>query len=106
MASFPSFGDKRQISGGGGCQALCRKDGQKLFYLSEPAGKDDGRRRGGGPSLTAGVPRPLFQTPILVSPLIDQYAVTGDGRQFILSTPVGQEEPVTVLVNWTRRIEQ
>jgi hypothetical protein len=60
----------------------------------------------GGPSFEAGVPRLLFQTPILVSPLIDQYAVTGDGRTFILSTPVGEEEPIRVVVNWTPRMKQ
>jgi len=105
VASFPTFGDKRQISNGGGCQARWRKDGKELFYLSLQ-GKLMAVDVAGGPSFEAGIPRPLFQTPILVSPLIDQYAVTGDGRQFILSTPVGEEEPITVLVNWIARMKR
>ena len=33
LASFPSFGGKRQVSNGGGCQPHWRKDGKELFYL-------------------------------------------------------------------------
>jgi hypothetical protein len=105
VASFPSFGDKRQISSGGGCQALWRRDGKELFYLSLQ-GKLMAVDVTAGPPFEASAPRVLFQTPILVSPLIDQYAVTGDGRRFILTTPVGEEEPITVLVNWTARMKR
>jgi Tol biopolymer transport system component len=34
VASFPSFTNRRQISVAGGCQALWRKDGKELFYLT------------------------------------------------------------------------
>jgi hypothetical protein len=32
VAFFPSFGGKRQVSSGGGCQAHWRKDGKELFF--------------------------------------------------------------------------
>jgi eukaryotic-like serine/threonine-protein kinase len=105
VASFPSFGGKRQVSSGGGCQAHWRKDGKELFYL-DLQGKLMAVDVTTGPSFEAGAPRPLFQTPILVNPVIDQYAVTGDGRRFILGTPLGEEEPITVMLNWTAGLKR
>ena len=102
MASFPSFGGKRQVSSGGGCQAHWRKDGKELFYL-------DLKGQLMALDVTMGVggaPRPLFQTPIPVNPVIDQYAVTGDGRRFILGTRLGEEEPITVMLNWTAGLKR
>ena len=58
------------------------------------------------PSFVASAPRPLFQTSILVNPVVDQYAVTGDGRRFILGTPLGEEEPITVMLNWTAGLKR
>ena len=105
VASFPSFGGKRQVSSGGGCQAHWRKDGKELFYL-DLKGKLMAVDVTTDPSFVASAPRPLFQTPILVNPVVDQYAVTGDGRRFILGTPLGEEEPITVMLNWTAGLKR
>jgi serine/threonine protein kinase len=105
VASFPSFGGKRQVSSGGGCQAHWRKDGKELFYL-DLKGQLMALDLTMGPSFVAAAPRPLFQTPIPVNPLIDQYAVTGDGRRFILGTRLGEEEPLTVMLNWTAGLKR
>ena len=58
------------------------------------------------PSFVASAPRPLCQTPIVVNPVIDQYAVTGDGQRFVFGTPLGEEEPITVMVNWTAGVKR
>jgi dipeptidyl aminopeptidase/acylaminoacyl peptidase len=100
VASFPSFAEKRQISTGGGCQPTWRRDGRELYYLGLQ-GELMSLEVVTGSSFEAGVPRLLFQTPITVNPVIDQYAVTGDGQRFIMGTPVGEEEPITVILNWT-----
>ena len=105
VASFPSFGGKRRVSSGGGCQAHWRKDGKELFYL-DMKGKLMAVDVTTDPSFVASAPRPLFQTSILVNPVVDQYAVTGDGRRFILGTPLGEEEPITVMVNWTAGLKR
>ena len=69
VASFPSFGGKRRVSSGGGCQAHWRKDGKELFYLDLK-----GQLMALDVAMGVGAaPRPLFQTPIPVNPLIDQY---------------------------------
>ena len=57
-----------------------------------------------GSRLEAGVPQPLFQTPIRsVVLVIDQYDVTGDGQRFLVLTPTSnaRQTPITVVVNWT-----
>jgi Tol biopolymer transport system component len=105
VASFPSFGGKRQVSSGGGCQAHWRRDGKELFYL-DLQGKLMAVDVTTGPSFEATAPRPLFQTPIPVNPVIDQYVVSGDGRKFILGMPLGEEEPITVMLNWTAGLKQ
>jgi dipeptidyl aminopeptidase/acylaminoacyl peptidase len=100
-ASFPSFTDKRQMSRDGGSQPLWRNDGKELFYLSLQ-GKLMAIDTKLGASLVASDPTSLFQAPISVNPIIDQYAVARDGQRFIFCAPghsAGQ--PITVVVNWT-----
>ena len=53
-----------------------------------------------GATFDAGVPASLFQAPISVSPVIDQYAVTRDGQRFIFAALGSSEVPITVVVNW------
>jgi hypothetical protein len=105
VASFPSFAGKRQVSSGGGCQARWRKDGKELFYL-DLKGRLMAIDVSTDQSFVAGAPSPLFQTPIVVNPIIDQYAVTGDGQRFIMGTPIGEEEPITVMVNWAAGLKR
>ena len=105
VASYPSFDGKRQLSSGGGCQPHWRKDGKELFYLNLQ-GKLMAVDIVSGSSFEANAPRTLFQTPIAVNPVIDQYAVTGDGQRFLLGTPVGEEEPITVILNWAAGLKR
>ena len=101
-ASFPSFTDKRQVSRDGGGQPLWRNDGKELFYLSLQ-GKLMAIDTKLGASLEASNPASLFQAPISVNPLIDQYAVARDGQRFIFCAPGHSSagQPITVVVNWT-----
>jgi Tol biopolymer transport system component len=101
LATFPGFAKKRQISNGGGCQPLWRKDGAELFYLGR-----DGKLMAIDvqykPRIETSVPKVLFQTPVHVSPLSAQYCVTANGRKFLLSEPVeaSSHEQISVVLNW------
>lgn len=99
VASFPSFADKRPVSLGGGCQPLWRKDGKELFYL-DLRGKLMAVPTTTGATFDAGVPTSLFQAPINLNPITDQYAVTRDGQRFIFPALGASEMPITVVVNW------
>jgi Tol biopolymer transport system component len=106
LAAFPSFTEKRQVSNGGGVQAIWRKDGKELFYLTL-----DGKLMAvdvkGGAVIETGQPKLLFQTSIRVAPTIDQYCVTGDGKRFLFGEPVEEgEKPMTVVLNWPAAIRR
>lgn len=106
MAAFPSFTEKRQVSNGGGVQALWRQDGKELFYLTLE-GKLMVVDLKIGAAIETGPPKLLFQTPIRVSPTTDQYCVTGDGKRFLLSEPVEEgEKPMTVVLNWAAGLKK
>jgi eukaryotic-like serine/threonine-protein kinase len=106
IASFPSLGDKRQISTEGGRQARWRKDGRELYYLS-PDGKVMAVEVRSGTTLATGPPRALFQSALLPSAILDQYSVTGDGQRFLIAEPLAEPaKPMTVVLNWTAELQQ
>jgi serine/threonine protein kinase len=101
LASFPDFGNRRRVSNAGGGQPLWRKDGRELYYLGL-----DGTLMAVdisifGTELRTGVPKPLFKTNIAVNTGINQYAVAGDGRKFLLIEPVEDSiQSLDILANW------
>jgi hypothetical protein len=53
------------------------------------------------PALETGIPQTLFPTRIRVSPTSDQFAVKGDGQQFLVMESTETEvKPLTVILNW------
>ncbi len=104
VASFPDFANRRQVSSSGGAQAHWRRDGKELFYLSL-----DGKMMVVDvktlPAVETGVPKVLFETRLRPNPVLEQYAVTGDGRKFLFTEPLEEaERPMTVILNWTARV--
>src|SRR2546426_46114 len=49
-----------------------------------------------GTTLRAGTPHALFQTNILMSPLLDQYAVSADGDRFLVNVPFDAPEQLSI----------
>jgi Tol biopolymer transport system component len=99
-AAFPSFTQQRQVSNTGGGQALWRKDGKELFYLSLD-GKIMAVEVKAGSTIETGAPHMLFKTRILVDPHEDQFCVTPDGQRFLVGEPVVESpRAITVIVNW------
>lgn len=105
--SFPTAGNRRQISVGGGMQPRWRRDGSELFYLSPdqilmavPVTTTPGR-------FDAGRARPLFRTQIVPqgsqSIWFDtMYDVTPDGRRILVNGPPADPgPPMTVVLNWS-----
>jgi eukaryotic-like serine/threonine-protein kinase len=102
VISFPAADQKRQVSTSGGGQPRWRQDGKELYYLAS-----DGKmmavdiRVGAG--IKPGVSHELFDTGLSVDPILDQYAVTPDGRRFLILKSIGETAatPITVILNWT-----
>jgi len=102
---FPASGGRWQVSKDGGGYPKWRRDGKELFYLAADK-KIVAVDVETGSTFQVGVPRPLFETRISVP--YAHFAVTGDGRRFLVPTPVAgaQSTPATVVLNWTAGIKR
>jgi Tol biopolymer transport system component len=106
VAAFPSLDAKRQVSSGGGSQPHWREDGKELYYITAE-GKMMVVDVHTGSRIETGVPRVLFDTQTRPGPTLEQYAVTSDGKKFLLVEPVLEHDsPITVTLNWPGRISR
>jgi Tol biopolymer transport system component len=107
VQAFPAGGGKRQVSAGGGIAPQWRSDGSELFYHAL-----DGTLMAAtvepGASFAARPPTPLFEFRPSGPLITPYYAVTPDGRRFLLSTIVDTVAgaPFTVVLNWTEELKQ
>lgn len=108
VQSFPSPGNKVQISTDGGVTPKWRKDGKELFYVS-PDKKIMSVAINTDPTFEAGVPKALFQTQIASNiESRNHYVVTADGQRFLINTPLKSiaSSPINVVVNWTATLKK
>jgi Tol biopolymer transport system component len=105
---FPSAPGRFQISKSGGRQPAWAPDGKELFFLS-PDGAMMAMPISGGrfDALAAS----LFRTGASGMAARRQYAVTKDGRRFLVRTPrsaAGDSgvAPLTVVVNWLASVQK
>jgi len=101
VQSFPTGGGKWQISTAGGSDPRWRADGRELFYRSNrllmavPVSA--------GESFEAGTPVVLFDT----KSGAHVFAPDASGERFLVLAPTGKEAPpMTVLLDWTARLEK
>jgi hypothetical protein len=100
IASFPDLRVKRQVSRGGGVQPQWRGDGQELFFLNT-AGVMMSAGVSASPSLETTAPTRLFAANVDPSADFAQYAVTPDGRRFlVLDRGVRRPDTIHVLLHW------
>jgi len=105
VASFPSFDNIKQVSTAGGVQPRWRGDGRELFFLDlEGKLMSASVERGSPPQI--GIPRKLFDTGLIPDPAVNQYAVTPDGRKFLVLEPrKGFSENYSVVLNWPTAVK-
>jgi hypothetical protein len=107
---FPAGNDQSLASDAGGMHPEWRRDGKELFYVSAdrklmaiPVTTD-------GESFVRGAPRALFDVhmPEQTAPYPTDYAVTMDGKRFLVNTVVDQpaRPALTVIVNWTSELKK
>jgi len=108
VQSFPSPGNKVQISTTGGVCPKWRRDGKELFYVS-PDKKIMSVTINDGPNLEPGVPQALFQTQIASNiESRNHYVVTADGQRFLINTQLKEvaTAPINVVVNWSATLKK
>lgn len=112
VSTFPDAnGGKWPVSIGGGAQALWRRDGKELFYLSPEMKVMSVEVKTGVRAFEASRPKVLFAR--LPGGLgytnrgVD-YAVTADGQRFLANTAVDERgsSAITVLTNWTEGLKK
>jgi eukaryotic-like serine/threonine-protein kinase len=105
VASFPSFHNIQQVSMGGGAQPRWREDSRELFFIDlEGKMMSVAVERGSPPKI--GAPRKLFETGLVPDPKINQYAVTENGRRFLVLEPrKGFVENYSVVLNWPATVK-
>jgi hypothetical protein len=100
---YPSLGDKRLVSIGGGGQPQWRADQRELFYLSADRALM-AVDVNAGDDLRFDTPRQLFRPPLTGNPADarELYAATADGSRFLIDGPAEEatDRTITVIVNW------
>ena len=108
LMAFPGPGRKLQVSTGGGTQPQWRADGRELYYrgpdqsvMSVPIQT--------GPTLGIGTPEKLFSVTLFEPGFVQtRFAASGDGRRFLVVTPVqaARDEGFSVVANFTADIRR
>lgn len=101
VTPFPPTGEHWPVSSGGAVQPVWRQDGRELYYLGL-----DGTlnsvvvRTGDRPQFSTR--SQLFQTGLLPTLDVEQYAASGDGQRFLLLKVVGDKNrsSIGVVLNW------
>jgi Tol biopolymer transport system component len=97
---YPGPGESVRISTNGGGQPRWRADGKELFYVTSDGKMMSVSIKVSAGRLEPGPPEQLFQLGFVPNLIIDQYAVTGDGKRFLVIEPLARLAPITVIVNW------
>ena len=99
---FPVTGEKRKLSPDGGSEPRWRRDGNEVFYLAS-----DDRLMSvplpGGNAFNFGAAQRLFdaRVPLTGNPYRSNYAVTADGKRFLVNTRIDAlPAPISVVINW------
>jgi hypothetical protein len=101
---YPAGGAKWQISRGGGMQPVWRKDGRELYYVSPERNLMAVTVKSGGADFAFEQGRPLMAARTAGweggNAMGAQFAATGDGQRFLIST-AAEIPPITVMLNWS-----
>ena len=99
VQGFPLTNQKVRISTGGGTDAAWSKNGE-LFYLAADRNLMAVPYRATVATFEPGAGKVLFAVP--GNAFRRSYAVTGDGRRFLIGKPVDESinEPITLVLNW------
>ena len=103
---FPSGGGKWQISTGGGEGPLWHPDGKEIFYDSGTGKLMAVKVQPAEQTLRTGIPEPLFD--LTGREQITVLHISPDGTRFAAEVSAVERSlnPVTLVVNWDRELEQ
>jgi Tol biopolymer transport system component len=106
VQAFPLTQGKWQVSISGGAAPLWSKDGKELFYLAPDKKLMVVSVTGKGTSFEQGIPKPLFDADVDVFAAAARYAVSRDGKRFLVNSSVegSSAKPIMVALDWAHGI--
>jgi len=107
VQNFPPAGGKWQVSTNGGAQPRWSRDGKELYYMG-PDRKLMAVSVNLGSSFQMGTPTALFQTRVFRYDAPNRYAVSNDGKRFLVNSSIDEinNTPITVVLNWTATLKK
>jgi Tol biopolymer transport system component len=102
VQTFPPAGGKWQITRSGGTEPSWSRDGTELYFLSGTK-LVSVEVKAAGPSFEWGVPKVMFDVPLITAQTRrNRYVVTADGQRFLfVTTPKTLDTtPFVVVQNW------
>lgn len=108
LSPFPAGGGKWGVSQGGGVQPMWKHDGSAIYYLTLDGKLMEASIQEKGSAVEIGTPQELFQQPLTDSgPNARGYAVSPDGKRFLMSKAEQVSSPPLVLVtDWTKDLKK
>ncbi len=108
LSPFPAGGGKWGVSQGGGVQPMWKHDGSAIYYLTLDGKLMEASIQEKGSAVEIGTPQELFQQPLTDSgPNARGYAVSPDGKRFLMSKAEQVSSPPLVLVtDWTKDLKR
>jgi Tol biopolymer transport system component len=108
VQAFPATSGKWQVSVGGGAAPSWSNDGKEIFYLGPDKKLMAVDVKTVGASLEQGIPKPLFATDVEQYTLPNRYAVSKDGKRFLVNNAVESTgaKPIAIVLNWTADIKK
>ena len=100
VQAFPPTGEKHQMSTAGGMAPRWSRSGE-IFWV-DPNNRLNAAAVTTTPAFRAGAPVTLFPVEQFS---LQQYDAMPDGT-FVVNAPVRQSKPMTLVVNWQRRLEE
>jgi serine/threonine protein kinase len=106
VQAFPAGQGKWQVSTNGGGSPQWSKDGKEIFYLGPDKKLMAVDIKSTGSTLEQGIPKPLFDTFVDAYTAPNRYAVSRDGKRFLINTSTEGDgsKPITVVLNWITEV--
>ena len=102
---FAINGEKWRISSESGGLPLWRSDGKELYYLTFE-GKLMAVDISESPKFHSDVPHQLLQANMKVASNGLNYGATSDGQRFLINVITQNNNPMTIVLNWTAALKQ
>ena len=105
VRAYPGPGARYPISRDGGRAARWLGDGKELFFLA-PDGTLMAAEIKASRDFQADVPRTLFKTGLIEMSTNNPYAVSSDGKRFLVPVPLRSTSsaPIIVVLNWPSKL--